>query len=112
MGLFDKLRGKSANKPAINIDFTKTLDVVSAYGEILEHGTSLIRAMKDLPFSKYGVRTARAFGAAGGAIPFDPAREACGAAEGRWPSPGAVPCITRHGPRSGPGATEVSATEQ
>src|SRR5690625_304593 len=111
MGLFDKLRGKSANKPAINIDFTKTLDVVSAYGEILEHGTSLIRPMKDLPFSKYGVRSALAFGAAGGAIPFDTAREAYGATEGFWPSPAAVPFIKLHARITEHGASEVSPKE-
>lgn len=111
MGLFDKLRGKSSRKPAIDVDFTKILKVVGAYGGVIEHGTSLIRPMKDLPFSKFRVRSALAFGAAGGVIPLDIAREAYSATEGFWPSHAAIPFLEIHARITEHGASGVSPRE-
>jgi hypothetical protein len=96
MGLFDRLRRRSETTPAIDIDFSKTLDVVSAYGSLLENGTALVRPMKDLPFSKCSVRSALAFGASGGVVPMDAARDAYAATEGFWPSHAAAPFSELH----------------
>lgn len=111
MSFFDKLLGRKKGKPSVDVDFTKLLDVVSEYGEVIAETKTLLRPMHELPHSRFRIRSALAFCVSGGAVPRDMAREAYALTESFWPSPAAERFVSLNSRLLNGGATSLSPKE-
>jgi hypothetical protein len=93
MGLFKRLLGREDGKVLDNVDLSKMLETIEAYGVVLEADRRPVKPMHVLSDPRAWIRRSLAFCSSGAKIPRPAARAAYVASETFLPSPMAYPYL-------------------